>query len=607
MCGIAGQYLFDKAARVETSLLNDMIERLRHRGPEAVGVWTEGNVGLTHARLKLLDPEHGEQPMKGGHGTVLSYVGEIYNNTELRAELTVLGYDFRSTSDTEVLLAAYDTWGEQAWTRFNGMFAFALYDARKQTLLLVRDRFGIKPLYYREMSDGIEFSSEIAGWVASDERHAIRPEGIVNFLRSSHTVNGSATMYEGIYALTPGQCLTVDHRGCTLADWSLSASDESPKIGDLPATTAKLRHLMHLAVGRQMIADAEVGVMLSGGVDSAILAGLLSQMKPERVRTYAIALEGDEADLIAAEQSAKKCYALHTSILVSPEEFFQAMDELLEIRKLPAALPNEVLIYLLSKRAANDVKVLISGEGADELFGGYDKIMTQLTRYAKAVKRKQAGDDLALKAMRMEFPDLDFSSLQSFFASSCAWFSPEQIAAVMKPEWSAVITRQLAQAQSTDGQSADSANKDSFSSMLLSAHLPQLLYRLDGAAMAASIEGRVPFLDHDLAGFAQALPTEINFRPGGAGKELLRRTFADLIGDEAAARKKRAFHASPRLLFESDAGRNRLEQMITNPRHVRFFHQDCIERLKIQNGGQQDYLGVWLLYSLCAWLNRNML
>ncbi|MBU1638202.1 asparagine synthase (glutamine-hydrolyzing) [bacterium] len=608
MCGIAGQYLFDEEAQVDQALLQSMIDRLRHRGPEAVGLWVDGNVGLTHARLKLLDPEHGTQPMHGKNGSVLSYVGEIYNNTELRAELTIHGYPFQHSSDTEVLLAAYETWGENAWPRLNGMFAFALSDALNRKLHLVRDHVGIKPMFYRIADSGIEFSSEPAGWISDASLHPAKPEALIHFLRFAHSVKGPDTLFKGIHALEPGQLLTVSHAGSSLKRWHVQQKVEQA-VDDPIQLTAKLRHLLHLSVGRQMVADAPAGVMLSGGVDSSILTGLLSQMQPEPVHTYAVALEGDEADLEAARNVARKFRTRHQSIVVSPSEFFRGMDELMEIRKLPVALPNEVLIYLLSKRAANDVKCLLSGEGADELFGGYSRVLDQILRFEEAQRKASAGDPLPLKALRLENPTLDFSSEARFFESCYSWFTPNELLDLLNPEWHSLVRESSEQchADSFLNEAAAIDYEQRFFGLLLNYHLPHLLQRLDGATMAASIEGRVPFLDHALMDFVRSIPMKLKYRTGAQGKELLRRAFADLIGDRAAARVKKAFHASPSLLFESEEGRKRLNNMMADLQNDRLFNPDGVLRLLNQNRGQQDYLGVWLLYSLAMWQNRNTL
>jgi asparagine synthase (glutamine-hydrolysing) len=608
MCGIAGQYLFDEEAQVDQTLLQSMIERLRHRGPEAVGLWVDGNVGLMHARLKLLDPEHGSQPMHGENGAVLSYVGEIYNNTELRAELTVHGYSFKSASDTEVLLAAYEIWGEDAWKKLNGMFAFAMCDPGGRELHLVRDHIGIKPMFYRSTNSGVEFSSEPAGWISVTSLHPVRPEALIHFLRFTHSIKGTDTLFAGLNSLEPGHALTITHDGSVLKRWHHPAEVETSENSPVDLA-AKLRHLMHLSVGRQMIADTSAGVMLSGGVDSAIITGLLSQMRPEAVHTYSIALESDESDLEAAKVVAKRFRTRHESMIVSPVEFFKGMDELMEIRRLPIALPNEVLIYLLSKRASNDVKLLLSGEGADELFGGYNNVLDNLFRFTEAQRKAREGDPLPLKAMQLENPNLDFSSEARFFESCYSWFTPRDLLGLLKPEWHQLVqeSSEYSHAEGYLNEAASLNYNQRFLGLLLNYHLPHLLQRLDGATMAASIEGRVPFMDHALVDFAASIPMDLKYRLGGSGKELLRRAFADIIGDISASRIKKAFHASTRLLFESEEGQKRLNNMVISLQHDRFFDIDGVMRLMNQNRGQHDYLWIWLVYSLAVWQYRNIL
>jgi asparagine synthase (glutamine-hydrolysing) len=490
----------------------------------------------------------------------------------------------------------------------NGMFAFAVCEPDRHQLLLVRDHLGVKPMYYRETPNGIEFSSEPAGWMGDNHRHSIRPEALIHFLRFNHTLAGSETLYQGIHSLEPGRTLTVNAMGNRCRRWHQPQPVEITG-SDPVQLAAKLRHLLHLSVGRQMVADSAAGVMLSGGVDSTILTGLLSQMRPDRVRSYSIALEGDEEDLKEAAQVAQKFHTLHESIIISPEEFFLAMDELTEIRKLPVALPNEVLIYSLSKRAANNVKFLISGEGADELFGGYSRVLDRLLQFSDACQHQLNGNGLPLKAMQLEYPQLEYSRESRFFESCYSWFTIPELLSVLKPEWHHLV--QESAKQDSTGKYIEEAlriNPDQrFLELLLNYHLPHLLQRLDGATMAASIEGRVPFLDHALVDFVRSVPMNLKYRSGGAGKEILRRAFTDLIGDRSAARRKKAFHASPRLLFQNEEGHKRLNSMMARLEHDRFFDVEGIRPLLNRNTGQYDCLGIWLVYSLSVWLNRNVL
>ena len=378
MCGLAGEYNFLDSTTVDPRALDRRADLLRHRGPDDRGVWSNRHVGLSHVRLKLLDPENGAQPMRSPKGNVLSYNGKIYNITELRAELTVRGYQFHTRSDTEVLLAAYETWGLRAWERLNGMFAFALYDPASERLYLVRDRLGIKPMFYRVTQRGVEFGSEPSAWEDLRTPSApVDPAGLLNFLRFAQPVCGTRTVYAGLKVLEPGTALTADRDGISVDRWHHPVTPDWKAVNETPyVVRAHIRHFLHLAVGRQMIADAPVGVFLSGGVDSAVITALMAQMRPEPPIAYTIALEDDEAEFAPARAVVRRWKCRHREVVVTPAEFFRGMKELIALRQFPAAFPNEVLIYLLAKRAHREVKAVLTGEGADELFGGYTRLLT---------------------------------------------------------------------------------------------------------------------------------------------------------------------------------------------------------------------------------------
>ncbi|MBU0509635.1 asparagine synthase (glutamine-hydrolyzing) [bacterium] len=611
MCGFTGEYLLQPDAAIGIGEHALRAERLRHRGPDACGSWNDDRLEMHHVRLKLLDPEHGLQPMQSGRGTVLSYNGEIYNNTELRAELTAYGCQFRTRSDTEVLLAAYDTWGEQAWERLNGMFAFALYDPARTKLYLVRDRLGIKPLFYRVTSRGLEFGSEPGAWDFSGAAHtALDPAGVIHFLRFAQPAFGGRSVYRDLRILDPGRQLTAADDGITVKRWhrpeESCASRETAGEAEL---RGYLRHLLHLAVGRQMIADAPVGVFLSGGMDSAILVGLLAQMRPEPPTTFTIALEGDEEDLLAARTVAKRWHCRHHELVITADEFFAGMAELIAIRQVPLSFPNEVLIYLLAKKAASQVKAVLTGEGADELFGGYTRIIGLLETYARAKEAADSGNPLLFRSLKAQWPLLDLSSDARFFISAYSWFKSEDIQGLLTDSY-------RHQWQPEKEERIFTEMLDSFSGhpllhryfMLLEyLHLPNLLSRLDGATMAASLEGRVPYTDTDLVRYVTCLPTHLKYIAGREDKPLLRRVFADIVPPTVLERPKRAFNASLEHLFASRPGQKHLAELRGNRQLLELVNCESLDTWTNGNGSVRCPLRSWLLLSLGMWLNRNIL
>jgi asparagine synthase (glutamine-hydrolysing) len=609
MCGFAGEYLLDERDQVSSETLERRADWLSHRGPDARGIWHDDHVGMSHVRLKLLDLENGVQPMRSTRGTVLSYNGEIYNNTEVRAELIARGVLFRTRSDTEVVLAAYDTWGDAAWTRLNGMFAFALYDPGLDKLFLVRDRQGIKPAYYRFTPRAVEFGSEPSAW---DHTHSgktpLNPSGLLHFLRFAQPSFGTHTLFRDIKALEPGTQLIIDRHGATLERWFSPAQNSYLHNNDGDSVIyARLRHLLHLAVGRQMVADAPVGVFLSGGIDSAILVGLLAQVSPERPRTFTVALEGDESEFAAARSVVDRWNCRHQQLVITPSEFFSAMHELVTLRHLPAAYPNEVLIQLLAQRAESDVKAVLTGEGADELFGGYSGILSVLALYMRARDASSAGNPLLMNLLRAENPGLDVNSESRFFAGIYSWFRPDELESLLTRNWRDHLRHFEAHdpfaslLETFAGISPDNR----FHWLLQYAHLPNLLARLDGATMAASLEGRVPYTDNDLVYYVSSLPHRSKFLAGGPDKPLLRRAFADLLPPQVAARPKRAFDAPLERLFRSPEGRLELDRLCTDERMLEVFNRDALKRLLNADMSLAHAQKCWLLLSLSLWLNRN--
>jgi asparagine synthase (glutamine-hydrolysing) len=371
------------------------------------------------------------------------------------------------------------------------------------------------------------------------------------------------------------------------------------------AVAAKLRYLLHLAVGRQITADAPDGAFLSGGVDSAILVALQSQMQSEKAKTFSVALAGDEADLRAARVVADRWKTNHAELRLTPDEFFRAMDELMEIRRVPLSLPNEVLIYALSRVASKSVKAVLSGEGADELFGGYSNLLERLSRYETAHLEESNGNPLPLAALKAEMVAADFSNEANFLSSCYSWFTAPELKNLLRPSWLAGINNECNFVTDIDKWKAiDPGNR--FHLWLEYTHLPHLLSRLDGATMAASIEGRVPFTDTAVVDYVGSLPPHMKYHPVLQSKKLLRETFSDLLPSQIIGRTKKPFHASLPVLFESPEGKRRMAAIVANPKLCDVFCTAELERLLNEDASHQNYLKTWLIFSLSSWLERNM-
>ncbi|MBU1707570.1 asparagine synthase (glutamine-hydrolyzing), partial [bacterium] len=516
MCGIAGQYCIVPEATLSPLTLQQQSEAIRHRGPDEEGHWTNTVIAMAHRRLAIQDFSGGSQPMTGSNDTVLNYNGVIYNHQELRTELEVRGHRFQTRSDPEVLLAAYNEWGSDAWQRLNGMFAFALWDGKRQSFHLVRDRLGVKPLYYSLKEGSLYFASEPSALLrCPGVSRAIEPQALLNFLLYFQPVSGSQTLLSDIQMLEPGCALTADASHTNKSQWwkPEATSFSMDRSLDETAIRGRIRYLLQAAVQRQISADVPVGACLSGGLDSTILTGLFSQMAPEKPPTYTICLEGDEEEAGFATLAANHFGTRHKNFTISADEFFRGMEELTSIRNLPLIVPNEVLIYLLAQRMAPEVKVALMGEGADELFGGYTHVLS-----AVEAKGPHSGS-----SQENEW---------TFLLSLYQWFSKDELQSLLIPELAKLLT--LSSENSLLGEAFSNIKDNNLLSkaflFLEYHHLPGLLGRLDGATMAGSVEGRVPYTDGELVDFILSIPDSLKY-PGNSkpDKYLLRKTFEDLI------------------------------------------------------------------------------
>jgi asparagine synthase (glutamine-hydrolysing) len=602
MCGVNGQFVIADSHALDPQLAEHVSARLAHRGPEQAGSWNDELALLAHRRLVLLDEQGGIQPM-ATDAAILAYNGELYNHHELRSELAVRGVRFAGRSDTEVVLAAYQTFGDDAWRRLNGMFAIAVYDRRQRSLRLVRDPLGIKPLFFAASADRIDFASEPAP-LAADCRPD--PAGILHFLRFAQPVHHQRTVIAGVNSVLPGEYRTFDQTGTvtSLRMDSLAAAD--PPADDSNVLRAKLRHLLRRAVERQAEADAPVGLFLSGGVDSAVLAAILREVQSAPPRTFSVALEHDDAELDAARDTARHFQTEHVELRVTCDRFFAALRELTQLRGLPVCYPNEPLIFALAAAARESVKIVLTGEGADELFGGYSRVMNSLIAYLDSEDATANRRTLVRRSLELEHDNADLSSPSRFYAAITAWWQLPDLIPLLRPEF-----RSLAEDPNTGDPFADHfaviRGLTSFAGarhVLMHAHLPNLLARLDGATMAASIEGRVPYTDRDLMQFVLAVPYEQSAITGN--KELLRAAFQDRLPIANRRRAKRPFDASLQVLFASREGQQEIADLTQSETIAEIFDMNQL-RLWLNRNEQSDILQrLWLLVCLNRWLSRNI-
>jgi asparagine synthase (glutamine-hydrolysing) len=591
-----------------------MSDFLVHRGPDSAGEHVDGGIALAARRLSILDLAHGDQPIANEDGScVVVQNGEIYNYPELRRELERAGHELRTRCDTEALVHLYEDYGLGFAERLRGMFAIAIWDARRGRLVLARDRYGIKPLYYRHVGDELRFASELRAL----PRGEVDLDALEAFL-AFNSIPAPYSIFREVRKLPAGHILVWEDGAVTLERYARpgpAAADEL-RTGDEAELVEELRARMRDSVRAHLLSDVPVGVLLSGGVDSAALAALAAQETPEPVHTFTIGFaersfdERDDARLVAERYGTE-----HHELLVRPEPelllraLADAFDE-------PFADSSALPTYLVSQLAAAHVKVALSGEGGDELFGGYytysaDLMADHLAPFARAARplvealpsssRKASLDYRAKRFVRAaHLPPLErhhgwkeiFSAdARSELTGRRAAFDPVDVYRTRYAETAGAP--QLARLQDVD-----------FGVYLVD----DLLVKTDRASMAHSLEARVPFLDPLVTNLAFALPTRLKVR-GLAKKVLLRKAVAPLVPREIVHGRKRGFSIPAAAWLRGELEPFARETLSAeNLRRQGFFRPEPVTRLIDEHAaGQEDWSRqLWGLLAFTLWYERHV-
>ncbi|MCV9937009.1 asparagine synthase (glutamine-hydrolyzing) [Boseaceae bacterium BT-24-1] len=557
MCGIGGIVKLSTGARsplpAELAFMTDV---LRHRGPDGHGQWIDPNgiVGLCHRRLAIVDlSEHGAQPMVGAAGPVITYNGEVYNHVELRNQL-VHKWPFASRSDTEVILAAYQRWGTGCVDHLRGMYAFAIWDPARKVLFAARDNLGIKPFYYAIVDDRLIFASEIKAILPFLPETKVCKDGLAEYLTYQFNV-GAQTMFEGVYALPPGHVLTVDEgRIKTYAHWDVQYRIDTDHSKSYFYT--KLQDIVDRSVRIHLRSDVPVGCYLSGGVDSSLISLLSTQHDSSNKHSFHgkfTQFPGYDESAYAqtvAEQSSKSLHQLD----ITEDDVLGSIEDITYYLDQPTAGPGSIPQYLVSKLAAQHVKVVLGGQGGDEIFAGYARYLVayfeQTLRAAIDGTNRQGTfvvtaesiiPNLAsLKEYKpmlasfwqsglFEAPDSRYFRLIDRFSDMSGEILPEHVNREAIFERFQAIFNNHSNVQSR-------SYLDRMTHFDLKTLLPALLHVEDRMSMAHGIESRVPFVDHELVSFMATVPANIKFRDGGL-KVMLKEAYAGLLPPSILERK----------------------------------------------------------------------
>ena len=390
MCGITGIYSFEKSSTDE-KIIKKMTSALQHRGPDQSGIYVNSNkkVFLGHRRLSILDLSvKGKQPMQDKEKEiVITYNGETYNFQKIKKELEIKGYKFESTTDTEVLIAAYKEWGINFVKKLNGMFAIGLYDKKNNKFFLVRDRLGIKPLFYTRTKNKLIFSSEIKSiLIHPDVKKQINYKAISSYLSYRYPINNQ-TFFENIISVEPGSIIELNNKDIKktklIKYWVLKPTEKLKDLGE-KYYLKKSKKLFFDAVKKRMMSDVPLGAYLSGGLDSSAIVAVMAKNVETPIKTFTIGFkEKDFNEFKYATQVAKMHKTNHKEILLSAKNYLNTMKKLIKYKDAPLGVPNEVPLYLMSKELKKHITVVLSGEGADEIFSGYGRLFKSPFDYKK--------------------------------------------------------------------------------------------------------------------------------------------------------------------------------------------------------------------------------
>lgn len=589
MCGICGEFRFD-GKPVDASLIASMMQRLEKRGPDSAGEFCHGNIGLGHRRLAIIDlSDKSAQPMFDPVLNLhLVFNGTIYNYKTLRQQLSKEGYSFFSDGDSEVIIKAYHKWGADCVEHLHGMFAFAIWDNEKRQLFVARDRIGIKPFYFVKTDKEFRFASNIQALLAAkDTDTSIDSVALHNLFSLHAVVPAPRTIFKGIRKLPPAHCLTISEDGVVKQKryWSLNATRPEKALSEQEWIEAVHDALRQAVKTRKEIADVPVGVLLSGGLDSSLLVALLDEAGVEDIRTFSIGFEdiGDEAgsEFEYSDAVVERFGTIHQKLHIPNEEVLKRLPEAVANMAEPMFGQDAVAFYLLSEQVSKHVKVVQSGQGADEVFGGYFWF-----------PRMEAEKGTALERFRQHYFDRDH----------------DEYLQMVTPEYRGddYTSQQIEQL-------LNQPNADTFMDSVLRMDTTTLIVddpvkRVDNMTMAWGLEARVPFLDQNLIEIAARMPPELKLKSGG--KHPLKVISRGLLPDKVIDRPK-GYFPMPALKYVRgdflDFMRDILNSQACRDRNL--YERDYVQKLLDEPEKHHTRLNgskLWHLALLEFWLQTTL-
>ncbi len=604
-----------------------MRDVITHRGPDDEGIFIDEGIGLGHRRLSIVDVASGHQPMTNEDGSLhIIYNGEVYNHADYRETLEARGHVYQTHCDTETILHLYEEYGDGCVEHLRGMFAFAIWDRKRRELFIARDRLGVKPLYYVHTADGsLYFASEIKALL---EARAVKPE--LNFTAFSdylanHATSGEDTLFVNVKRLMPGHTLTW-HDGEIRINkyWDVSFVKSAQNGRSDRDYIAEWSELFRKSVELRLMADVPLGMFLSGGIDSSAIAAVMSTLVNEPIKTFSVAFAEREANELAYARLVSRAFKTdHHEVVIKPEQFFEALPELIWHEDEPLAHPSSVALYFVSELASRHVKVVLTGEGSDELMAGYARYRKTILNLALGERYHRMIPSSIRDMVRGQIAGMSRSKLRAKLQRTFLNLSPDiesiyfdNFAVFPRSDQHQLLTRETIDRiggidpyagvrrvlSDTDAQSL----LDRLLYADIKTYLHELLMKQDQMSMAASVESRVPFLDHKLVEFTSALPERLKLNRWTT-KYVLRQSMKGVLPEQILKRPKMGFPvpigawfrgAYAHVLEDYVLSSRAMDRGIFNPQFVRALVNEH------KRGEANHSERLWSLVNLEMWFRR---
>jgi len=597
MCGICG--IIRKGDNKD--IIKKMNDRIMHRGPDGEGYYIDGDIAFGHRRLSIIDLSTGDQPIYNEDNSVVTvYNGEIYNYVELRSELESLGHEFKTKSDTEVLVHGYEEWHTDLPKHLRGMFAFAIHDKKRNEIFLARDNFGIKPLYYAKMNDSFMFASEIKSFLdVPDFKKEFNEEILETYLEFSF-VPTNETFFKGVYRLDAGCSLLYKDEDIKINKYfKLDFKEDKMSFTD---AVKNISDVMEDSVKRHLIADVEVGSFLSSGIDSSYIVSLARPHK-----TYTVGYENKKYDEINyAKDLADKLGIKNESKIIKKDEYLDAIPKIMYHLDEPTSDPAAISLYFVAKLASRDLKVVLSGEGADEFFGGYNYYREEVDY--KFYNKIPYGIRHAIGKVAGLFPEVrgfNFlvrrgEKLENSYIGVNRNFSEKMARKVLRKNYE---LKAIDVTKNVYNEFKDYSNIDKMQAIDINFWLMKdILLKADRMTMASSIEGRVPFIDKEVFSVASKLPFDYKVTKENT-KVALREAAKEVIPTDAYKKKKLGFPVPIREWIKDGAFKEDIEKTINSDVANRYFNVKFLNKLFNEHlsGKKDNYRKIWTVYTFIKW------